>query len=609
MNFGRMDEAETSLRSALEINPHYADAYYNLGITLQQLNRPGEAEACYRQALQINPDYAEAHYNLGNTLKDLNRPGEAEICYRQALQINPDYAEAHYNLGITLEDLERQDEAEACYRRALQIKPDYADAHNNLGTLLKNKGQLDEAEACFRRTLEIKPDYAKAYTNLGNCKLDLGQLDEAEAYYRKALEIEPNYFLAHSNLLFSLNYASSKSPEDCFSEAIRYGQNIKSQVTSPFTEWSCAKHPERLRVGFVSGDFNNHPVGYFLENLLQQLDTTAIDLIAYPTSTKTDELTTRIKPFFSAWKTLFGLKDEAAAHLIHNDSVHILIDLSGHSSHNRLPVFAWKPAPVQVSWLGYFATTGVAEIDYLIADPWTLPESEEAYFTEKIWRLPETRLCFTPPDIDLEVSALPALTNGYITFGCFNNLTKMNEDVVALWSKLLLSVPDSRLFLKSKQLNEAAARQHTIERFAEHGIEADRLILEGSESQRKISGRLPAGRYCPGPIPFSWWHDERRRAVDGCASVDLGGERFLSRQGVGILMNAGLPDWVARDKEDYVTRAISHAADLQRLSRLRNGLRQQVLASPLMDAKRFASHFKDALLGMYQAWNERQGRE
>ncbi len=464
---GRLHEAEASLRRALEARPDDAQAHCNLGVTLHDMGRLDEASACYRKAIEIKPDLAEAHYNLGNTLKDLNRPDEAEIWYRQALQIKPDYAEAYYNLGITLEDLERQDEAETCYRRALQIKPDYADAHNNLGNLLKATGQLDEAEACFRRALEIKPDYAKAYTNLGNCKLDLGQLDEAEVYYRKALEIEPNYFLAHSNLLFSLNYASSKSPGDCLSEAIRYGQNIKSQVTSSFTEWSCTKHPERLRVGFVSGDFNNHPVGYFLENLLQQLDTTAIDFIAYPTSTKTDDLTTRIKPFFSAWKTLFGLKDEAAAHLIHNDGVHILIDLSGHSSLNRLPVFAWKPAPIQASWLGYFATTGVAEIDYLIADPWTLPESEEAYFTEKIWRLPETRLCFTPPDIDLEVSALPALTNGYITFCCFNNLTKMNEDVVALWSQLLLSIPDSRLFLKSKQLNETAVRQHTIERFAE----------------------------------------------------------------------------------------------------------------------------------------------
>jgi predicted O-linked N-acetylglucosamine transferase (SPINDLY family) len=409
--------------------------------------------------------------------------------------------------------------------------------------------------------------------------------------------------------LFSLNYASGKSPEDCLSEAIRYGQSIKREVTSSFTEWTCAKHPERLRVGFVSGDFNKHPVGYFLENLLHQLDTTAIDLIAYPTSTKTDELTTRIKPLFSAWKTLFGLKDEAAAQMIHNDGVHILIDLAGHSSNNRLPVFAWKPAPVQASWLGYFATTGVTEIDYLIADPWTLPESEEVYFTEEIWRLPETRLCFTPPDIDLEVSVLPALTNGYTTFGCFNNLTKMNDDVVALWSRLLLSIPNSRLFLKSKQLNEAAVRQHTIERFAGHGIKAGCLILEGYESREQYLAAYQRVDIALDPFPFPGGTTSAEGLWMGVPVLTLAGERFLSRQGVGILMNTGLPDWVARDKEDYVALATAHAADLQRLSELRNELRQQVLKSPFMDGRRFASHFKDALIGMYQAWNERQDGE
>ncbi|MDP2196970.1 MAG: tetratricopeptide repeat protein, partial [Sulfurimicrobium sp.] len=524
-------------------------------------------------------------------------------CCRRALQIQPDDAEVHNNLGAILQELGHLNEAEAHCRRALQIKPDDAKAHNNLGAILHELGRLDEAEACFRQALQINPNYAKAHNNLGITLQDLGRLDEAEPCFKQALQIEPDYASARSNLLFSLNYAPNSIPSYCFAEARQYGQRITRKVASRFSVWPCAKNPVRLRVGLVSGDFNNHPVGYFLESLLQQLDSTAFELIAYPTNHKTDELTARIKPRFSAWEPLSGLNDEAAAQRIHGDGIHILIDLSGHTRHNRLPLFAWKPAPVQVSWLGYFATTGVAEIDYLIADPWTLPETEEPYFTEKIWRLPETRLCFSHPDIDLAVSPLPALTKGHITFGCFNNLTKMNKEVVALWSKVLSTVPGSRLFLKAKQLGETAVQQHTIERFAEYGIDAERLILEGAESREKYLTAYQQLDIALDPFPFPGGTTSVEGLWMGVPVLTLAGERFLSRQGVGIVMNAGLPDWVAADADDYVARAAAHAGDLQSLSKLRNELRQQTLASPLMDAKRFAIHFATALQGMYQAWS------
>lgn len=281
------------------------------------------------------------------------------------------------------------------------------------------------------------------------------------------------------------------------------------------------------------------------------------------------------------------------------------MDLSGHTDHNRLSMFAWKPAPVQASWLGYFATTGVGAIDYLIADSWTLPKSEEVNFTEKIWRLPETRLCFSEPEqteSTLRVSALPALTNQYITYGCFNNLTKMNDVVVALWSRVLAAVPGSRLFLKAYQLKEVSERQRTIERFAAHGIGSERLILEGPNSREAYFSAYHKVDIALDPFPYTGGTTSAESLWMGVPVLTLAGERFLARQGVGLMMNAGLSEWVACDADDYVARAKSHAGDVQRLAALRGGLRQQVLDSPLFDAPRFAKHFEAALRDMWRIW-------
>jgi predicted O-linked N-acetylglucosamine transferase (SPINDLY family) len=231
-----------------------------------------------------------------------------------------------------------------------------------------------------------------------------------------------------------------------------------AKARAPFTQWQSGAPPGKLRVGWVSGDMRNHPVGYFLESLLTHLDTSRFDLVAYPTLPLQDELTARLKPRFAAWRPLFALGDEAAAGLIQADGIDVLLDLSGHTANNRLPVFAWRPAPVQASWLGYFATTGVAEMDYLIADAAGVPQASRGHFSEDVWQLPGTRLCFSPPHPAPAVSALPALANGGITFGCFQNMGKVNDAVLSLWASVLAGVPGARLRWQSGQLADAAWR-------------------------------------------------------------------------------------------------------------------------------------------------------
>jgi protein O-GlcNAc transferase len=639
MGAGRFKEAIASFDMALVFEPNYAEAHHNRGIAFQDLGQFEEAISAYRCALEINPRLADVHTNLGSALKELGKSDEAEISYKRALQINPTSVEAHYNLGVCLQASGRLEDAAAYYQKAREVDPDYVLAHNNLGGVLGALGQYEAALACFRRVIEIQPGGADGYLNLGttlaivgqfdsamanyqkaltidpdNANVhvslggvlkDVGRLDDALASIRRALELDPNCAMAHNNLLFIQNYVADQPAALLLEDARRFG-DMAARLARPYTHWLSPREPERrLRVGFVSGDLCAHPVGYFLEGVLTALSSHApaqLQLFAYSNGGGEDSTSQHIRASCSAWNSVRFLTDEALARRIRDDGIDILIDLSGHTANNRLPMFAWKPAPVQVSWLGYFATTGVAAVDYFIADPWTLPPDQEAHFSEQIWRLPETRLCFTPPVSEVDVGPLPALKNGYVTFGCFNNLSKMNDAVVALWAQVLSAVPSSRLFLKYQQFGEASVRQSTCERFANHGIDVGRLIFEGYVPRADYLAAYQRVDIALDPFPFPGGTTTAEALWMGVPVLTLAGERFLSRQGVGLLMNAGLPEWVATDPQDYLARAVAHAGDLQTLAELRSDLRQQVLTSPVYDASRFARHFETALRNMWRTW-------
>ncbi|MGA7749249.1 MAG: tetratricopeptide repeat protein, partial [Gallionella sp.] len=581
-----------------------------MGVALKELGQLDNAIASFQTALKINPNLAEAHTNLGNILADIyntgnvllnnGKPDEAVESFRRALEIEPNLAEAHSNLGVALQELGQHENAVASYQRAIKIKPDYAEAHFNLGNAMKDLGQLDNAVASYRRALEIKPDLVEAHNNLGLALQELGQLDSAMVSYRRALEIKPGFIDALDNLLLVLNYTASHTPASYLEQARQFGRIVAEQVGVRFSAWQCAAHPERLRVGLVSGDLRKHSVGHFLEGLLARIDPARIELIAYPTHHREDELTARIRPYFSAWKPLSGLSDAAAARLIHADGVHVLIDLAGHTEHNRLPVFAWKPAPVQVTWLGLPTTTGVAEMDYVLGDPHAIPAEYANQFSEAVWRLPESYLCLTVPGHAVEVVPPPALSAGAVTFGSFNNLTKMTDAVVAVWARILKAVPGSRLLLKTKQLSELSVCAQTRQRFAACGIAPERLLLGG----RVVSDDDHLAAYNKVDIaldtfPYPGVTTSVEALWMGVPVLSLQGDRFLSCTAASIAHNAGLPDWSAADEDDYVAKAVAFASDLERLAALRAGLRQQVLASPLFDAPRFARHFEAALWGMW----------
>lgn len=636
----RLRDALPYLRRALEIDPADAQSHLYLGLAYRGLGETGAAAACYRRAVELTPEDYLAHNYLGNTLKDLGQLDDAMASYRQALNlqpdifqthnnlanilfelghfeaaaasfgraldINPDYAIAHNNLGNTLKALGQTESAVECFQRAFASDPDYHEAYNNLGVALHELDRLDAALDSYRQALRLKPDFAEAHNNLASTLQDLGQLEEGIASHRRAVELQPGNAEIHSNLLFAQNYMVDLAPAEMLAGAQAYGAMVRARA-APYPSWNATpEFGKRLRVGLVSGDLRNHPVGFFLETALAALDPAKIELFAYATDSREDELTQRIKPLFAGWRRLHGIDDADAARRIHDDAVDILIDLAGHTAHNRLPVFAWKPAPVQVAWLGYFATTGVSAIDYLLADPFVVPAGEENHFTETVWRLPEIYYCFTPPAESGEPSPLPALSNGHVTFGCFNKLAKMNDAVVALWAKVLHAVPDSRLFLKAKGLADVGLRRKIMERYAMHGIGSERLIFESASSRREYFLAYHRVDIALDPFPYAGGATTADALWMGVPVLTLRGDRFIGHQGETILSNVGLSEWIASNKDDYVNKAAVSGANLITLVEQRSHLRTQLLISPMCDASRFARNFENALRRMWEQWCEKQ---
>ena len=597
---GRLDEAEASHRKAIALQPDLAEAYSNLGVTLQNLGRLDEAEASYSQALALKPDLSEIHFNLGNALRELGSFDEATASYNQAILLKPDYAEAYSNLGLAQRELGRSDEATVSYKQAIMLKPNYAEAHNNLGITLTDLGRFDKAESGFGQAIEFNPDFAEAHSNLGNTLRELGRLDDAEASYRKAIALKPDYAAARSNLLF-LN-SSMKFDEPCYRKELQgFADIVAERVSAPYSAWPCSKSRTELRVGFVSGDFRQHPVGYFLEGLLVQLQSSSIELYAYPTNNTFGGMTERLKALFHSWTPLSGKSDKDAAKTIHDDGVHILIDLSGHTANNRLPVFGWKPAPIQITWLGYFASTGLPEVDFILGDPFVTPKSEAHHFTEKIWQLPESYLCFPPPSSTSLVGRLPALQNGSLTFGCFNNLSKMTDEVVSVRAEILRAVPNSKLFLKDKRLDFQSGRDQILSRFAAHGIFSDRLSLEGSSSREEYLECYHRVDIALSPFPYGGGTTSVEGLWMGVPVITRRGSYFLSHLGESIAYNTNLSDWIANDNEDYIAKAVKYSSDLNTLAELRQGLREKLLETPLYDLPRFAENFENALWEMKES--------
>lgn len=593
-NQGCLVEAESTARSMTQRYPHFPLGWNVLGLTQVVLGRSEEALRSMKQAVSLMPNNVEAYNNLGTFFTELGRLADAEASYRHALSITPDHPGVLTNLAKLLRCNGHLIEAEERLLHALSLNPDYADAHVGLGNVRKDLGRLNEAEYSYRKALSYKPDYAAESSNL--------MLSTSS---NPNLLSNREYDIVFSNLLFSINGNPDCATSDCLAEAQCYGKTLSARV-KPFCVWPFLnREPLSLRVGLVSGDIRRHPVGYFLESALGHLCGKSIELFAYVTQSSEDDLTERLKPYFVTWRSLVGLSDAEASQRIYDDGIHILIDLAGHTASNRLPVFAFKPAPVQVSWLGYFATTGIEQMDYLLADRVGVPVGHQADFNEHIWYLPETRLCFTPPDVDVPIAPLPASNCGHITFGCFQNSGKINDTVLAEWGRILNMLPGSVLRLQNKALEDLEVCNYLKERLVAQGIKAGQVLLCGGMDRNDYLISYAEVDIILDTFPYPGGTTTCEALWMGVPTLTLAGDTMLARQGASLLTAAGLPDWVAASQDEYVAKAVAFARDLPRLARLREGLREQVRRSPLFDAERFAKNLEAALLAMWRCWVEK----
>lgn len=588
---GNLIKAEEYLRKAIALQSNNAELYNNLGLVLQGMGRIDEAVEFFQKAISLNPNLADAYYNLGNIFRELWNIDKAIECYQRSIQLDNGNYDAYVNLGIALKERGNLDEAILSYQKALNLNPENADAYVNLSIALKEKGQLQEAINSCKNALNFDPENAYAFVNMGMAFLYQGKHEDAEECFRNALIKSPYFSSAFSNLLCSLNYNPAYEGETIFIEHKRFSERFEKSEPNKIFEKRYKRNSRKIKIGYVSPDFRQHSVFYFIEPILSAHNHERFEVFCYSNVSIADDKTRYIQKYVDKWRNIIGIPDEIVAQNIRNDEIDILIDLAGHTGGNRILLFSYKPAPLQISWIGYPATTGLKAMDYKIVDSYTDPPgTTEHYYSEKLLRMRNCFLCYAPDGDAPSVSFLPAFKNGRITFGSFNNFAKINKDVIRVWSKILKSVNDSQLVLKSFSFFDKETCRYAIKMFADEGIKEERLelllpvpsIKEHLEHYGRIDIALDT-------FPYNGTTTTCEALWMGVPVITLEGKCHAGRVGVSLLSNVGLKEFIARSEEGYINIAVSLSEDIQRLKDLRLSLRDMMKSSPLMDKEGITS--------------------
>jgi predicted O-linked N-acetylglucosamine transferase (SPINDLY family) len=549
--------------------------------------------------VQEQYESALSHYQAG-------RLAEAERLCRQILAQNPNHADALNLLGVLLGQMGQWDAPPRLIRRAIAINSTNASYYSNLGNALTDQGQLDEAIASYREAIRLKPDFAAAHNNLGNALNGVGQLDEAIAAYRQAIRLKPDYAEAHSNLVFSLHHHAACDARMIHEELrgwnLQHAEPLK-KFTQPHRN---NRDPERcLRVGYVSADFYDHASAFFLLPLFRHHDRRRVEVFCYSLQARSDQVTQQMKDHVQHWRTIVGQPDAKVAAQIRQDQIDVLVDLKLHTGGNRLLIFAHKPAPVQATWLGYPGTTGLDTMDYRLSDPHLDPPGlDDAYYSERSIRLPDTFWCYDSLTDEPKVNAPPCQEKGFVTFGCLNNFFKVNDSAVAVWAGVLKAVSNSRLLLLAP---EGSARQRVLDWLGREGIGPERVEFVARQFRPeylRTYHRIDIGL---DTVPYNGHTTSLDSFWMGVPVIALAGGTVVGRAGVSQLTNLGLPELIARTPQQYVRIAGELAGNLPRLGELRRTLRARMQASPLMDAERFARNIETAYRRMWRNWCEEGG--
>jgi predicted O-linked N-acetylglucosamine transferase (SPINDLY family) len=600
---GRPDDAIASCRLALRHQPELLAAQSMLGLLLFAQGQLAEAAASFRRELKLRPDYANTLSRLGAALQGSGNAAEAEACYRRALALQPGHADALANLTVLVLDANRLDEADALCRQALQSNGNDARALATLGDIRQQQGQLDEAEGFYRQAIGVSPGQPVTLNNLASLLFHQGRLEEAVAAARQALALNPAYRLARTSILLALQYMDSISPAELFAEHRRFAEYCEAPLKPHWRKHDNSRDPRRrLRIGYVSPDLRDHPVAHFIEPVLANHDRRKVEVYGYYTHNINDATNARLSILFDHWRPSAGLSDEALAERIRKDRIDILIDLAGHTALNSLMVFARKPAPVQMTWLGYPGTTGLDAMDYRLTDALLDPPGvTEAWHSETLLRLPASAV-FSPVHDSPPVNRLPAFDAGHITLACLNNPVKISPTVLRLWARILTALPTARLLLGN--VTSKASAQRLLGMFAEAGIPAERL---------ELLPRLPLPDYLAlhhridialDPFPYGGGTTTLYSLWMGVPVVSLTGPTTASRHGASILARAGLPELITDSADDYVKRVVELTQDLPGLDALRQSLRGRNTGTTQTGAVDLTRALEDMFAGIWKEYCE-----
>ena len=588
---GRFDQAISAYRTALRLQ---TGPLLNgrLGIVLCQVGRLQEAAVAFEAALALDASFLDARLNLGMTRFQLGEHGAGRRLIHQALALKPDHAESWQIRASVAHALTEDEVTETATRRALWMLPGSSTALALRALVLRRLGKPAETLSLARRAVALDPRQAGMLVIVGVALRDVGKAEAGIGLFRRALAIDPGNQEARAALVMCLNYVASATPADLLAEA-RKSERWLAPATRTVSR-TAVRGDGALRVGLVSGDLKRHAVGYFLAGLVPLLDRRRVELQCFTMSHAADDLTAVIRAASSKWHDLTATSDDAAAELIVREGIDILVDMSGYTGGGRLAVFARKPAPVQAAWIGYFGTTGLSTIDWLIADRHLVPPDDEQWFSERVFRLPDSYVCYQPPAGAPDVAPPPSDAEGVITFGSCNALAKVTEATVALWARILREVPSSRLLLKTGAFDAASVRDGIRQAFARHGVAADRLLLEGWSAYGDFLKTYARIDVALDPFPFCGGLTTVETLWMGVPLVSLAADRFAGRQSLSYLSTIGHPELCAHSEDGYVAIAVGLGRDAEARRRLRRRLRADMASSPLLDGERFARNLEDA---------------
>ena len=599
---GQTDEAEAAYRHAIDLDPFTPAAMLHYADLLRETMRNDQAIAIYRAALLLQPRNTDVLNNLGMALQENGELDQALAYFQQVQALTPKSPIPHCNIGSVLQAQGQRAAAMQSYRRALKIAPLYAGAHFNLGSCLMESGRLEESLKSYETAIKLDAQQRLPHVNMSATLSKLGRTSQAIGHCRQALKVNPAWNDLHSNLLFFLGHSGRMDGAALFAEHLRFGAQFEAPLRAGWRPHGNDRDPERrLRIGFVSGDFHNHAVANFLEPVLARLaGNVNLAMYGYYNNTIDDGHTKRMRSHMEQWRNVSTLADDAMANLIRADQIDVLIDLSGHTAGNRLPVFARKPAPLQASWMGYPGTTGLQAMDYFFSDKKILPAGEfDHLFLEKIVRLPISAP-FTPYTLAPDVGPLPALTNGHLTFGSFNRANKLNRQVIALWSQVLRAIPDATMLLAG--LEGDGRDNYLREWFAEEGINSNRLRLHRRGDMTEYMELHHQVDICLNTFPYTGTTTLCHALWMGVPTLSCSGNTIPSRASAAYLGHVGLEAFAAHDETDFVQKAVSWSQDIAALAALRADLRAQFIRSPIAQPALVSEGVERALRTMWRRW-------